>query len=270
MSSERETPDSESAELGEKPRAREATRPRKKAKRPKPPIPKTETAIDAPDRQTLAYLGVMCVVTLVLWGFARGACNYHPPRETRRPRAVKIEDLARDPKDAAIEMQQRLLQRDFAGALELVTGDAKKLVEDAKTKCESKPQDCALERGQRKKNVFTRGELLERNPGGAVARVISTTPTGKETNIVRLERAGTIWKVTSSVTDDGSFKAVPAMTVELRPGPVPPGSAVTGSAAAAASAPGTLKLGAPATAKPGPATAPKPAPAPAPKPAASP
>lgn len=263
MSSERETPDTESDEVrGEKPRARESNRPRKKAKRPKPPVPKTETEIDAPDRQTLAYLGVMCVVTLVLWGFARGACNYHPPRETRRPRAVKIEDLARDPKDAAIEVQQRLLQRDFKGALELSTGDAKKLVEDAQQKCESKPQDCALERGQRKKTVYTRGELLERNPAGAVVRVISVTPAGKETNIVKLERAGTIWKATSSTPDDGSFKAAPAMTIELKPTPAPSGSVVTGSVGPTVptgSAPVTLKLAPPATAKPAPAPAPKPA-----------
>ena len=238
MSTERETPDSESAEVrGEKPKAREANRPRKKAKRAKPPIPKTETEIDAPDRQTLAYLGVMCVVTLVLWGFARGACNYHPPRETRRPRAVKIEDLARDPKDAAIELQQRRLQRDFVGALELATGDAKALVEKEKAQCDAKPQDCALERGQRKKNVFTRAELLERNPGGAVARVISTTPTGKETNIVKLERAGSIWKANSIAADDGSFKATPATTIELTPTPAPSGAAAPGSAAPAGSAP---------------------------------
>jgi hypothetical protein len=244
MSSERETSDSESAELGgDKTKSREAMRAKKKAKRPKPPVPKTEAEIDAPDRQTLFMLGVMCVVTLVLWGFARGACNYHPPRETRRPRVVKTEELARDPKDAALEMQQRLLQRDFTGALELSAGDAQKLVEAAKKTCESKPQDCAMERQQRKKNVFTRAELLERNPGGATARVISTTPAGKETNILRLERAGTFWKVTSSKPDDGSFKAAIPTAVELTPMPATSGSAAPGgSAAPVSSGKATLRL----------------------------
>ena len=73
-----------------RPKRSSSARP-KKSKKPKPPIPQTESEIDAPDRLTLVVLGFMGVVTLVLWGFARGACNYHPPRETRRPRPVNIE-----------------------------------------------------------------------------------------------------------------------------------------------------------------------------------
>jgi hypothetical protein len=271
MSSERETSDSESAELGgDKPKSRESMRAKKKAKRPKPPVPKTEAEIDAPDRQTLFMLGVMCVVTLVLWGFARGACNYHPPRETRRPRVVKTEELARDPKDAALEMQQRLLQRDFTGALELSTGEARKLVEAAKAKCESKPQDCAMERQQGKKNIFTRAELLERNPGGATARVISTTPAGKQTNILKLERAGTFWKVNSSMPDDGSFKPATPTAIELTPTPATSVSAAPGgSAAPTSSGKATLKFEQPGGVVKAPPAAPKAPPvAPAAPPAA--
>src|SRR5262245_50252265 len=108
---------------------------KKKKKRVKPPLPRTEREIDAPDRLTLLMLGVMGFMTIVLWAFARGGCNYHPPRETRRPRPVKTEELARDPKDAALEMQQRLIQYDFDGALELATDAAGMAVAGQKAAC---------------------------------------------------------------------------------------------------------------------------------------
>jgi hypothetical protein len=178
----------------------------KKSKRPKPPIPQTEEAIDAPDRLTLVALGFMGVVTLVLWGFARGACNYHPPRETRLPRAVKTEELARDPKDAAIEMQQRLLHLDFAGAEELATGEALAAVQKAKAECMTKPQDCAMQRKNREKHVVSSPALLDRQPASAVVRVASEVLGKKEVNLLHVERAGQIWKVTRRLPDDPSYK----------------------------------------------------------------
>lgn len=187
---------------------RRRERPRK-GKRPKPPIPSSEAEIDAPDKLTLSMLGVMAVVTIALWLFARIACNYHPPRETRRPRVVKTEELARDPKDAALEMQQRLLQNDYTGALELAKGDAAADVQKAKAACEAKPQDCAMERKKHEKTVESTAALLERKPTGATTRVTSVTPAGKQVFILRLERDGTMWKVTSRVPDDGSFKPTP-------------------------------------------------------------
>jgi hypothetical protein len=215
-----------------RPKRSSSARP-KKSKKPKPPIPQTEPEIDAPDRLTLLALGFMGVVTLALWGFARGACNYHPPRETRRPRPVKIEELAREPKDAAMEMQERLLHLDFAAAAELSTGDALAAVQKAKAECETKPQDCAMQRKNREKHVLSSPALLERQATTAVVRVTSQVLGKKEVNLLHVERAGQIWKVTRRLPDDPNFQP-------SGPLPLPAGvqmlPSVPGSAAPAVSA----------------------------------
>jgi hypothetical protein len=248
--------DRDSTDTQDAPVERRRERPRK-SKRPKPPIPQTEAEIDAPDKLTLTMLGVMGLVTIALWLFARSACNYHPPRETRRPRVVKLEELAREPKGAALEMQQRLLQYDFDGALQLASGDAAREVEKAKAACQANTSDCATKRKLSEKGVLSAAALLERSPAGSVVRVTSNTPSGKQVSIVRLERAGSIWKVTSRVPDDGSFKAKPSEPIQLTP--MPAGSA---SGAAAASGAGPQLRLVPRTANP--ATTAPPAPAPAP------
>jgi hypothetical protein len=235
---------------------RRRERPRK-SKRPKPPVPSTEAEIDAPDKLTLSMLGVMALVTIVLWLFARMACNYHPPRETRRPRTVKTEELARDPKDAALEMQQRLLQLDYPGAIELAKGDALADVQKAKAACEARAQDCAMDRKKHEKSVESSAALLERKPTGAVARVISMTPEGKQVSIVKLEREGSIWKVTSRVPDDGTFKAAPPEENAIHFTPVPGSSVITlGSAAPGGSGAPTIRLVPKAPSAPAPAPAP--------------
>jgi hypothetical protein len=251
--------DSEKKSASEPPREIERT----KKKRKKPPLPRTEREIDAPDRLTLLLLGIMGFMTIVLWGFARGACNYHPPRETRRPRPVKLEELARDPKDAALEMQQRLVQYDFDGALELAADSAESDVKKRKAECAGKVAECA-EKKKKNERAATVAALLERDMGSATVRATShTEANGKVANILRLERRGAMWKVTSFVPDDGSFKPSQPQGMEL--GQVAPGVGMQvvpapGSSGAVPAPPGLLTAEAPA---PKPA-APKPA---APKPA---
>jgi hypothetical protein len=245
----------------------------KKTKRPKPPIPQTEPEIDAPDRLTLVVLGFMGVVTLVLWGFARGACNYHPPRESRRPRAVKIEDLAKDPKDAAMELQQRVLHFDFAGAMELATGEALADVQKAKAECDAKSAECAMQRKNREKHVLSTPALLERQALTAVVRVTSEVLGKKEVNLLHVERAGQIWKVTKRLPDDPNFKAQPPL--ELPPGmqmlPSAPGSASPGATGTLAPTGSTVTIPLPAGSGPTRTLVVKPPSAPAtPAPAASP
>jgi hypothetical protein len=211
---------------------RASTRPKKK--RTKPPIPQTEAEIDAPDRLTLVVLGFMGVVTLVLWGFARGACNYHPPRETRRPRPVKLEELAREPKSAAMEMQQRFLMYDYAGAAELATGEALAAVEKAKAECAAKAQACAMERKNREKHVQSSPALLERGPTTAVVRITSEVLGKKEVNLLKLERTEKMWKVSSRGPDDPSFKPEPQEPPAMMMGhpPIPGSAGPAGSGAA--------------------------------------
>jgi hypothetical protein len=179
---------------------------KKKTKRPKPPLPRTEREIDAPDRVTLVMLAVLCAMTIVLWVFAKRACNYHPPRETKRPRAVKTEDLARDPKDAAIEMQQRLVQMNFDGALELAADSAEADVKKQKVDCAGKVAACA-DRKKKYERAATTAALLERDMASATVRATTVTPQApQQSNILVLERRGPIWKVVSLKVDDGSYK----------------------------------------------------------------
>jgi hypothetical protein len=201
----------------------------KKKKRPKPPIPRTEREIDAPDRLTLLMLGVMCVMTVVLWAFAKGGCNYHPPRETKRPRPMKTEELARDPKDAALEMQQRLVQYDFEGALELVADAAEAEVKKRAADCKTKVAVCA-ENKKKQERTATNAALLERDMGSALVRATSFTPGGgKQANIHKLERRGQAWKVVSFSTDDGSYKPKAPEPTELTLMPAPSGAMPPGA-----------------------------------------
>ena len=198
---EDDVPDSED----ERRRRRERA---KKKKAAKPPVPSDEREIDAPDKLTLTMLGVMAIVTLALWAFARAGCNYHPPRETRRPRAMKLEELAREPKDAALEMQQRFVQFDFDGAAQLAAGDAAAEVAKAKAACAQQSAECAMKRKQFEKNVDSTAALLERSANTATVRVTTVRPGGKDVTLSKLERQGPLWKVLSRGPDDPNFKPV--------------------------------------------------------------
>src|SRR5205814_222910 len=65
---------------------------KKKKSRPAPPPPLTEDQIDSPTKQTIGLLGVVAIMTFCMWVFARGGCNYHPPKESRDPRTVELVD----------------------------------------------------------------------------------------------------------------------------------------------------------------------------------
>lgn len=214
--------DEDVTEASDEEEERRERRPVKK-KKPKPPVPTDEREIDAPDKLTLSMLGVMGVVTLALWVFARAACNYHPPRESRRPRAVKIEDLAREPKDAALEMQQRFDQLDYDGAAQLAIGDAAAEVAKAKADCAAKSQDCAMKRKQLEKSVESTAALLERSQTEATVRVTTVRPGGNDVKLDKLQRVGSIWKVVSRGPDDPNFRPHPPdlPTMQLLAAPPP-------------------------------------------------
>jgi hypothetical protein len=178
---------------------------------------------------------------------------------------VKLEELARDPKDAALEMQQRLVQYNFDGALELAADSAESDVKKRKAECAGKVAECA-EKKKKNERAATVAALLERDMGSATVRATShTEANGKVANILRLERRGAVWKVISFVPDDGSFKPSPPPGME--PGQMPPGAmqllpAPGASGSAIPAPPGLL------TAVPNDATKPAPKPTSAPKPAA--
>jgi hypothetical protein len=153
-----------------------------------------------------------------MWIFARGGCNYHPPKETRDPRKVELVDLARDPKDAALEFELRFAMKSFGGALELAKGPMVDLVKEQQKICDADPA-CSQQASTLRGNVLGTAELLERDPFHAVSRVTltGTGAKGSERRIVKVEREGQIWKTVSRELDDGSFKARPQATVPSRP-----------------------------------------------------
>ena len=182
---------------------------KKKLRRPKPPIPKTEDEIDSPSKQTVGMLGILGVMTVIMWGLARGGCNYHPPKETRTPRVVTTEELARDPKNAAVELQQRWLTRNFAGAAELVSGDVAAALARDKAACDA---TCLGARQSLSESVITSAVVLDANMMAANTRVTSVgLPGGAQVFLMRVERSDSIWKVTQRKADDGvALPALPA------------------------------------------------------------
>jgi len=175
---------------------------KKKLKRPKPPIPKTEEEIDSPSKMTVGMLGVLGLLTVIMWALARGGCNYHPPKETRVPRAVTTEDLAHDPKNAAIELQQRWLTHDFVGAAELASGEVAQQLQQDKAACNAA---CLAEKKSLADKVLTSAVILDANMMGATARVSSVgLPGGPKVFLMRMERSESIWKATMRKPDDGT------------------------------------------------------------------
>jgi len=216
---------------------------KKKLKRPRPPIPKTEEEIDSPSKMTVGMLGVLGAMTIIMWALARGGCNYHPPKETRVPRVVSTEDLARDPKNAAIELQQRWLTRDFAGAAELASGEAAQQLQQDKAACNAA---CLADKKSLAEKVLTSAVILDANMTGATARVTSIgLPGGPKTFLLRMERADSIWKATLRKPDDGTpLPALPsspheAPSIQFSPAASAPAGA-TSAAAAGSAAPAGL------------------------------
>ncbi len=200
--SEREsgTEDKQTAARTSPPKAGDRPK-KKKLKRPKLPVPQTEEALDSPTKQTVGMLGILGLMTIIMWALARGACNYHPPKETRVPRKVTTEELAHDPKNAAVELQQRLVTHDYAGALELATGDATAKVQQEKAACDAA---CLGTRKALELTALTSAVIVEANPMNATARVTSVgLPGGPKTSLMRLTRAEAFWKATELKPDDG-------------------------------------------------------------------
>jgi hypothetical protein len=188
-----------------------ADRPKKKKlkARTPPPPPPSEDEIDSPNRQTIGMLAVIGIITFFMWIFARGGCNYHPPKETRDPRKVDLVDLARDPKDAAMEFELRYSTKSFGGAVELARGPMVEEVRKQEKACDADPS-CAQRASTLRGSVQVAAQLLERDATRATSRIITHGVSAKpETYIIRLEREGQIWKVVSRDVDDGTFKPRP-------------------------------------------------------------
>jgi hypothetical protein len=208
---------------------------KKKAKRPRPPIPRTEEEIDSPTKQTVGMLGILGIMTIIMWAFARGACNYHPPKETRTPRKVTTVELAHDPKNAAVELEQRWVTHDFAGALELATGDVAEQIKKDQAACDAA---CVAQKPALEKAVLTTGIVVDMSPLGATVRTTSIgVPGGTKAFVMQVTRGmDGLWKIDQHAVDTAPPYVVPTSVPNAdSPAPAAPstGSAApsTGSAA---------------------------------------
>jgi hypothetical protein len=216
---QKEAPAASQPPEAEAPRSPSAAPKKKKKKaKPAPPPPMTEEEIDSPSKQTLGMLGVIGIMTIFMWLFARGGCNYHPPKETRDPRKVELVDLARDPKDAAMEFELRWATKRWGGAAELAKGPMVEQVKQQQQACDANPK-CAQQAADLRGSVQASAELLERDPLRSVSRVTTVGVGPKpERHIIRVERDGPIWKTVSREVDDGSFKPRPPAMPHERDG----------------------------------------------------
>jgi len=201
-----------------------------------------ENVVNAPTRQTLGMLSAVAIITLIMWAAGRAACNLHPPRETRRPREVKTEELARTPKDAALEIQQRWLTLNFKGARELAKGTLSERIAKEQKACEAEGSPCDKRRERLERSVATVAELFTRDADTALARAISTGGAdGPKSFRYSLERDGRIWKATARLPDEGpvpkqAVQQVPMRVMPLADAGAPsatdagPGSAAKGEA----------------------------------------
>jgi hypothetical protein len=229
---------------------------KKKARRPTVGNPPDERKMNAPDVQTLGMLGVLAFVSIVLWALAHAACNYHPPRETRRPRVVKTEEFTKEAKSAAVEAIQRAALLDYKGALEIAAGPLAEELKKEQASCEADASGCASKKLAASK-AQSSGIVLDRDPNTARVRVVTRgIPGAPKVVLVRAERDGANWKVTSRVPEAQGATLPPAVLAQ----PPDPHSfmfeaapAASGEAAAAAK-----------SARPRLTAVPTPAPAPAP------
>lgn len=205
--------------------------------------PATEAALDSPNRQTLGMLGAIVVATLGMWVFAQKSCNLHPA-ETRKPREIAVAELAREPKNAALELQQRWSGYDFAGASELARGEVRAQIEKDAAGCGG--DACSRQRSELTDATLARSVLVTRNSTQAVVRVEVLRGIGSPgTYLVTLELDGTTWVAVQHVKDTGA--AVPSLGGGGAAQPSASASAGDASGATSAAIPAGTASAAPAT-----------------------
>lgn len=180
------------------------------------PSAPSEQQLNAPTPLTLRLLGVMFLATFIPWVAAKAACNL---REgiVRSPVDLPTDVFAKQPKSAALELQQRAATAHYREAAELAKGAAKDalLAEDAR--CQAEPAPCEALRARRD-DVFTRAVLVSRSPTSAEVRVETSISGASERFMLRLEPEAGRWYVTTREPFSGALGD---------PAPPPPASTVS-------------------------------------------
>lgn len=164
----------------------------------------TEQALNAPSPLTLRLLGVIFAATFLPWVAAKVACN---GREgpTRPPLELPAAELSKQPKDAAIELQQRAASNHFREAAELAKGDVARDLLAADVRCQAEPLPCEQVRA-RSQTIFTRAVVVRRGPLVAEVRAESDFGAGRvERFSMRLEPDAGRWYVVSRAPFAGAL-----------------------------------------------------------------
>lgn len=210
-------PSTESAppDAGSKPAEGASASPAQPAK---PALPRTERELNSPNPLTLRMLGVIFLGTFLPWVAAKVACNVReaPPRD---PPELPVDVLSKQPKDAALELQQRAATGHYREAAELAKGDAAKELLDADARCQSDPKPCQALRAEANR-IATRAVLVGRGPLLAEARAESTVGDKTERYVMKLEADGGRWYVTSRAPYPGDL-LTPVPVINVTPG-LPP------------------------------------------------
>lgn len=172
-----------------------------------PPKQLTEAEINAPSRQTIFMLSVICATTLVCWAAGRAACNYNVPGESLTPRKTTVEDRTQSSKGVGIELAQSLSTGNFEVAQRLVDGEALEYVKKEQSAC----GDCSARRAT-SGEIVSVGKVLEANSVDAIVEVKTIgAPGGEVTRVFGIERDKRDYKVTRVYpsADEAELKEAP-------------------------------------------------------------
>ncbi|MEZ4371151.1 MAG: hypothetical protein R3B07_10015 [Polyangiaceae bacterium] len=231
-----EDEDEDAAELARRRRAKRRAqrlkvgKKRRKKRVKRPPLPHTEAELDSPNRSTTFMIWTLVAVTLVLWGFARTACNFNPP-QVDKPKLAELDVLAREPKDAALEFEIRLREHRFEIAQKLAAKAGEAIVAQAKQACGAGCPE--IEHGK----ILCEGAVMARSAAGATVRVGCQSDGKWEYKLLTLVRDGNEWRV--SAREDGQAPPPVGATAAPPTTAIPTGlpTALAPSAAASAAKP---------------------------------
>jgi hypothetical protein len=211
--------DEEEREISRRPRRRRrSVRPR--VPRRKLDLPTTEEALNVPKLQTIGMLGSVSLLMIIMWFTAKLACNAHPD-QIRDPRYYSVDQLARDPKNAAFEFQLRYVAKDYLVAGELVSGKMAEKIRELLKFCEGNMDSCEKDRLALKDKITGTAALLEQSPSRATVEITTLINNeNPQTVTLDLVPSGLVWKVTES--RDGSMRRTDSVPSAAVGSPVPP------------------------------------------------
>jgi hypothetical protein len=155
-----------------------------------------EDRVDSPKMQTLVLLSTVAVLTVILWGSAKLACN-SKTASARPPLKLSSTELAKDPKDAAFELQQRWAMHDYSRVRVLAKGTVLEELDKAARRC-AEDSKCEKAREELEHHVKSTAALLSESPTKATVRVKTYgAEGGPQTYVLDLVHEGGLWKAVS-------------------------------------------------------------------------